>query len=484
MNEVVVITLMMGLAATAAFMCAIATVGGLQLSRKFPDGILHYSIYALFLSGAIEIASLNRAISAHGQFATAAPGIGGGLGGWAVRATSTLLVLGCIDQLRRYLRTRPKICGNQAVLLVSFLFFWLASTVAPALFSTHTDSFHLAWAYTLILTPALLTLSEDSAARVLLASRNAIVLFCAASLLLMVLKPGMVLDFDYSQGYVPGLPRLLGLAAHPVAMGICAGLGVWCVMVRPFAMRWLNRAAWACCLMALMLSQAKASIITGLLGVLILLYYRHSMDGLRKKRLADMNILYGLAFFLAATVLLALFFYIILGIGQGTWANFLQSRDGASLLTLTGRDKIWAIALAEWRAAPVFGYGLPIFGEEYRAMIHMGNATSGHSQIYDALGRAGSVGAAGAAIYLSVLLVAGFKYAKTTSGLSLVLAMSLLLRAVSEVAVGVRGFATADIAQYLLMAVLAGAIIKSRRVAGLDDRSTGAARSAQNFKPR
>ena len=462
--NVVVISLMMSFAAIAAFMCALATVGGIQVARKFSDGILHYVFYALFLSTAVATAGWNRDYSSQAMTFVANAGLGGGLAGWGIRLTSVIAVLGCIDQLLRYWRSQPRVSGPQAALLVSFLFFWLTNTVIPANFAAHPGPFQLPWLYTLLLTPALLTLSEESVRKVLQSCRNAIVLFCAAGMAVIVVKPSMVLDYSYNLGFIPGMPRFTGFASHPVGMGLFASTAIWCLMAEPLTKKWLNRLAMACCLAALCLSQAKAAVFSFLPGVIILAYYRLRPGEGKNRRLGDFNVLYGLLFICIGTSLLGLLFYALFGNGLNSLADLLQPGNGAPVFTLTGRDKIWAIALQEWRASPVFGYGLEIFGDEYGVSIHMLNATSGHSQFYDALGRSGLVGTAGAMIYFAVLAGLGIKYARASHGLSLALAMSLVLRAVTEVSLGIRGIDIIDVSQYLLIAVLAGSIQKTRRL--------------------
>jgi O-antigen ligase len=462
MNEAVVISLMLTFAAMAAFVCALAAIGSLQVAKKFNDGMLHYFFYALFFSAMVTVIGWNRQYTNSTMTGAAEDAVAGGFGGWAVRLSSSIAVVACIDQLLRYGRANPKINGAQMLLLVSFLFFWLTNTIIPANFSTHTSPLGVPWLYTLMLTPALLTLSAKGVDKVQQACRNAILMFCAVSLMFILVRPSAVLDNSYVQGYIPGMPRFTGLASHPVGMGMCAGLGMWCLISEPLTRKWLNRLAWACCLTAMLLSQAKAAIITFLPGVPVLLYYQFQAAGLKNTKAADFRVYYGLFLGGVAAVLLGLFYYIIFSKNLNFLSGFMGTRDGAQLLSLTGRDKIWAIAIQEWRSAPIFGYGLSIFGPDFQHMINMPNATSGHSQIYDSLGRVGSVGALGCVIYLAVLLGMGFKYAKASLGLSLVLAASLVVRGLSEVSVGVRGLDIIDITQYLLIAVLAGSIIKTR----------------------
>ena len=52
------------------------------------------------------------------------------------------------------------------------------------------------------------------------AARNALLVFLAAGLLLIPFKPSLVLDASYTQGLLPGVPRLAGLAPHAVSLGM------------------------------------------------------------------------------------------------------------------------------------------------------------------------------------------------------------------------------------------------------------------------
>ena len=74
--------------------------------------------------------------------------------------------------------------------------------------------------------------------------------------------------------------------------------------------------------------------------------------------------------------------------------DFLDSAEGAQLVTLTGRDQIWAVALRRVARDPVFGYGPALWDDAFRASIGMPNATHGHNEFIDTLARSGTVGAA------------------------------------------------------------------------------------------
>jgi O-antigen ligase len=151
-------------------------------------------------------------------------------------------------------------------------------------------------------------------------------------------------------------------------------------------------------------------------------------------------------------------------------SSVLDTDEGAQLMTFTGRDKIWAIAMEEWHNSPVFGYGPGLFDADFRASIGMPNATNGHNQFMDTLARSGSVGATALVLYAFVLLVLSLRYARATGGLSVALFVALALRSVSEVPLVLFGYGAELFTHLLLIVTLASA--------------AGARRAVDNIVPR
>jgi O-antigen ligase len=137
--------------------------------------------------------------------------------------------------------------------------------------------------------------------------------------------------------------------------------------------------------------------------------------------------------------------------------DFCQSAEGAELISMTGRDQIWTIALEEWHANPLFGYGPDLWDDAFRASINMPNATNAHNQFMDTLARSGTVGAVGLVIYACVLLVMSVRYARATGGMSLALFLSLAVVSISEVPLILFGYGTDLFAHLLLVITLASA---------------------------
>jgi O-antigen ligase len=134
--------------------------------------------------------------------------------------------------------------------------------------------------------------------------------------------------------------------------------------------------------------------------------------------------------------------------------SLFDAKQISQLTTLTGRDQIWQVALAEWKKAPWFGYGLGIFGVEHQILIRMPFATSGHNQIIDGLGRVGTIGLSLGVLHYLVFLYIGFRYRIETHGLSLVLALSLAIRMITEVPVTLMIIGIDTLPYYLLLGIL------------------------------
>jgi O-antigen ligase len=151
---------------------------------------------------------------------------------------------------------------------------------------------------------------------------------------------------------------------------------------------------------------------------------------------------------------------VIVGDAGTRVSDFLESPEGARMATLTGRDRIWAIAAQEWSSHPVFGYGLTLWDAAYRARIDLPHATHAHNQFMDDAARAGSVGVIALVVYAAVLLVMSVRYARATGGLSIAFFLSLALRAVSEVPLTLLGYGSELFMQGLFLVILSATTLE------------------------
>jgi len=122
---------------------------------------------------------------------------------------------------------------------------------------------------------------------------------------------------------------------------------------------------------------------------------------------------------------------------------------------MTGRDRIWAIAWQEWQSHPIWGWGLQIWGDNYRRAIGMANATHAHNQFMDSLSRSGLVGVGALMLYLLTLAALAIRSARRSDGLTLALLLSLLMRAGSEVPLLLTGYGPDLIIHVLLLMAVA-----------------------------
>ncbi|QHI96998.1 hypothetical protein GT347_02745 [Xylophilus rhododendri] len=462
--EIIIWAVLGLLAALAAFGVIFTGIIGIQFSRNLKEGLLPYFFYpALFSSGLMVLLS-SRTFSVDGGTNEALVNSSAAAAVWAIRLNSIFTLIAVADQVVRYFATRPKIDAPRALLFLAFCLFWVTNVPIAAYFASHQVAPELQWVYGPALIFGLLCLSREGAHETIKSSRNAIILYCAAGLVLIFIMPDKVLDRQYAQGYVPGLPRFSGLAPHAITLGLTASIALWCLITEPLKTKWINRSAWAICLLTLFLAQSKTVWMAFLVGAPILKYYQNGLPKLTARGIGRLNVLYFIvpAGMIGVSCIVAAYF--LFGNGADRLQDFLQTKQGAQILTGTGRDLIWEIALREWHASPIFGYGLNLFDFDYRTQIHMSNATSGHNQFIDALGRTGIVGCIGFSIYLFSLLFFGFRYASQSSGLTLVVSLLILVRSITEVAISPAGIGITETASYVLIAALAACFTKAQVV--------------------
>ncbi|MDF2464252.1 MAG: putative rane protein [Ramlibacter sp.] len=373
---------------------------------------------------------------------------------WAQRLVSILLVAAAAERVINHVAQHRHL--PSPTLAIVFILYWVGTVAAPALFGSHPMLSH-EYLYTLVIGVAALLVTSSEVDRILSAARTALFTFILAGIFLIPVMPTMVLDQSYAQGLMPGVPRFGGLAPHAVGMAMFAQVFLLLLWARPFQRNWLNVLAWVMGLAALFLAQSKTAWIAFLLCALCMALVRHGSRMWRRMSDPRNGAMGIFALLIALIAMAALLGWIVVGDVDAQWSNFADTAQGAQLISMTGRDQIWAIAIEEWRASPYFGYGLGLWEADFRAAIAMPNATSAHNQFMDTLARAGSVGAVALVVYSLVLLVMSLRYAKASGGLSLALFVALALRSISEVPMLLQGYGTELFLHLLLLVTLAAA---------------------------
>lgn len=457
MIEFTYISVYVLIAFTAAMVAAFSVAGATHYTKGRTTGWLHHYFYAIFIYMVVVAVFSNRQLTAAtaeltGEVQTAPSAVIA----WTSRLLSVFLVVSSLERIFSVWLSRAKRTPTAIVLVVAFIVFWLTNVASPAFLGKHQHASHDNL-YPLLIGWAMIQFSAAECSAALLSARNGTLLFVLLGYLFLPIRPRLVIETGYTQGYIPGLPRFAGLAPHAVSLGLLVQMALLLLWQHPYRLVWLNRLGWLVCLSALFLAQSKTAWVSFVLSACIMLVYKHGST--TRRRLLDVTkpslVIALIALMLMVTMLLA--GVVMMGsIGQKVM-SFLESSEGNQLMTLTGRDQIWAIALSEFQANPIFGYGAPLFSYDYRLSIGMLNATHGHNQLMDTLGRSGLIGTIPLLIYFLLLATLSFKYAKATGGLSLAIFTVLAFRCVSEVPLAITTNTHEFAAQLTLLIVLVGA---------------------------
>jgi len=379
---------------------------------------------------------------------------------WTQRCVSLLLLAVSFERIVYHVMQRRPL--PSAALTWSFLFFWLTTVAATAVLATNSRISH-EYLYPLVLGAACTLVQPDERDRILDAVRTSLLLFLVAGWLLVPVNTNLVLDMTYSQGLLPGIPRFGGLASHPVMLGVLAQTALIVLWIRPYRRGWLNTVAWMIGLGALFLAQSKTAWLAFFISACCLLAVRRAPSAVERMgdpRRSSFGV--GLCLLVIGLVFLLLVAMLVVDL-PSVLASFFATSEGAQLASFTGRDRIWVVALEEFKHHPVFGYGLTMWDADYRQAIQMPFATHAHNQFIDTLGRSGMVGFIGLLIYAVTLLVLSFRYARATGGLSMAFFLTVALLSISEVPLLLIDYGSHVLTHFLLIvAVASGAAARQR----------------------
>jgi O-antigen ligase len=352
---------------------------------------------------------------------------------WASRLTSLFIMVVAIERIVNRLLHYGRGSKIPVGLLVVFVFYFVTTVLFSAFLSTHPSLSH-EYFYLFLGGIAALLLTEADGDNAIACARNAIFSLLLVSAVFAAIKPELVMRNDYVEGLIPGLTiRYVGLTGHSNSIGSLVVVLLLCLWSRPYSRVWLNYCAWLIGLATLIFAQSKTSWITFLLGAACLAYFRYI--GFLKRYFFDFRrpIFLAVFLFMGMIVVAGITVIIMFGPTGNPLSSFFVTQAGAELMTLTGRDQIWAVAVREWHRNPLFGYGLTIWNDAFRARIGITGAVHAHNQFYQTLSSAGIVGVVGLVLYVLTLFWFVLKTARVSQGLTLALFVMLMLRSVSEV---------------------------------------------------
>ena len=441
-----------------AFFGTIGLVLGMALTvhwgKNRDTGLMPYLFYPGLLSAAFFALTSHRDLTAYVDLLKAsAPPEKNMASAWVGRIVSIFILFAFSERVLHRLFSKEKSRQVPGMLLFGLVVFFLSNVICPGLFGSHPSLTHENF-YAMIACLAALLMNDKEASLLFNSARNAMFLFLLAGLILIPLVPSLVIANNYS-GLIPLLNvRLSGLTNHPNALGALSIGYILCVWKFPFQNRLLNRTAWIVGMLSLILSQSKTSWIAFLCSAGFIIYFTYASQF--KQYFLNHRRPF-LSLFLIASVMLGILgtFIAFSFMDLGDHINhFFNSRTGSDLLTLTGRDIIWQVALEEWHKSPIFGYGLTIWDDDFRRSIQMGYATSAHSQFYQSLSSAGLVGVTGLFVYFSILLYYSLSAAKQSGGLTMALLTVIAIGCFSEAGFVLGNFDAQQCMEHILLLVL------------------------------
>ena len=378
---------------------------------------------------------------------------------WIVRFVSVYLLLASSHVV---FSEFSKNFAPRRSLFLAFVCLWLTTALAPAMLSAHPELSH-EYFYCLFIGAGLILMSGASGHRLVCDARSAIVIFVLCGLIVIPIKPSMVLDLGYSRGIIPGVARFAGFASHPVSMGLISAVGLLCWFTERYEKSWQNAAALTVLVLGLFLAQSKTGWIAAFTSMAIMRAFS-DLRGLVTDPWRASHRFFWMAVIAVVMAIATIFVGLTVSdVLLSKLTSFSHSASGAQLMSLTGRDVIWAAALQEWRAHPVFGYGPSLFDEYYRILIGMPFAAHGHNQIVDTLARSGSVGAFGVIVYYIMLTYWSFRVVRLSRGLSVALWMLVTLQCVSEIPLQLFRYGPENIPHFVLLGVVASHILRRPR---------------------
>ncbi|WNR43768.1 O-antigen ligase family protein [Paenibacillus roseipurpureus] len=121
---------------------------------------------------------------------------------------------------------------------------------------------------------------------------------------------------------------------------------------------------------------------------------------------------------------------------SASYALGLQSQDMELITSLTGRNFVWSYTIEIWKHNPLFGYGLDLWKDQETRLpfLDMYNWAPGqaHNQFFQTLGESGLIGVAGLVFYVGILIKLGWRYAKESKYLTIMMVLLLLIRGITE----------------------------------------------------
>lgn len=384
---------------------------------------------------------------------------------WINRLITISILAISIERIFRFILVSSSRVTSNGYLFWTFIAFAVCNVFLNGAFGTHPNFSHRA-IYPIFAMLAAFFVAKTDVETVITNVKVSLFIFLLLSAIVCLLKPTLALQTNYI-GIIPGFHyRYWGLSAHANSMGPMVIAFLLCLWFVPFKTVSINKFAWVLGVLSLLITQSKTSFSIGLVCIAIVAFtwIKTSSSEDVKQRNANFVYLVLSLFLMALLILSALLIFTDV---DRTINVFLGSKQGAELLSLTGRDRIWEIAINEWHHNIWFGYGPSMWDVEYRTQIGMNYAFHAHNQFYQSLGNAGLLGVSTLIMYVAALVVAGVKSAKASKGLSLAFVALLIIESITEVPLSLNDLLGHDFFIHLLTYMICAGYAEQINVEGV-----------------
>jgi exopolysaccharide production protein ExoQ len=350
---------------------------------------------------------------------------------WPTQAIAVVCLAIALERAVRFLLRREYARARGGWLLASLMVYVVvANVISPVLGTRPGFSIHLLYAPLFAL--AIFAYAQASAEQCVVVTRNAMLAFLLVSLAALAVRFDMVAESNYQIGLVPGFSlRLHGFATHANTLAPLCFVLMICLMLQPFAGRWLTAFGWAVASVCLLLTQSKTSIglVAVLLGVMLILA---RLRIVRARKRVDAG---TFALFMTGALLSILLLVGVLA-APDLMEKVAPAVDTQQITSLTGRTAIWAATFNAVKVNPLFGYGPSLWDLEFRIKTGM-MFTHSHDQYLQTLGTAGIIGLLALTGYLVMLFRTAWRARAGSQGTTIALTLFLLIRGVTEVPLSV-----------------------------------------------
>lgn len=372
-------------------------------------------------------------------------GVENAAGNLVQRLLTALLLALCIARVvNQLVRRRWLQPDGSTGLYVALLFYFLTNNVLNGVFGT-VPGFDHRQVYPIALFLLAYAARDEPIEDIVDWAKIAVLGMLALSLVAAVLVPKLALQPNY-RGWLPFLHfRLWGVGSHPNSIGPLALTYLLLDHLQPYRHRLVRAAGIGVALGVCLLAQSKTDwAILFLFGPI--LYWRRRDGAARRLDLAGVL---GGVLVLALLVLAALLFQY-----SDAATRLAHTQAASDISTLTGRSRIWQVAIEEWLRNPVFGYGPHLWSPEFREQVGMPFAFHAHNQVLQCLSAAGVVGCLALLVYVVFLGRGALRAAPATRNVSVALLVMLLIQCVTEIPLALSVF-SGDALTHLILFQLA-----------------------------